>query len=153
MINLTQFLLQYGYIGLFLAAFLSGSILPFASEAIFLALLIKPFSLDPASCLFWASFGNFLGGVSCYYLGSLGNVQSIKKILNISPAQLKRALGFLQNKEQPAWAFFTFLPIIGDLIAVSLGFLQINYKAVFIYMYLGKLSRYLFILVSFLYFK
>ena len=39
------FLTQYGYWGMFLAAFLAGSVFPFSSEAVILALMAT--GLDP----------------------------------------------------------------------------------------------------------
>jgi len=39
-------------------------------------------------------------------------------------------------------AFLTWLPIVGDIIAVALGLLKINVYKVTLFMTLGKLARY-----------
>ena len=51
--------IEWGYIGLFVASFLAATILPIASEAVFIAML---FSFNPWVCLFFATTGNTLGG-------------------------------------------------------------------------------------------
>ena len=47
--------IEWGYIGLFVASFLAATILPVASEALFIAML---FSFNPWVCLFVAGTGN-----------------------------------------------------------------------------------------------
>ena len=41
-----QFLIDWGYWGLFLGSFIAGSVLPFSSEAV-LAACVGPLGLDP----------------------------------------------------------------------------------------------------------
>ena len=55
-----QFLLDYGYVGMFLAAFLAGSILPFSSEALLVAFV--EMGLDPVGTVAAATLGNFFAG-------------------------------------------------------------------------------------------
>jgi membrane protein YqaA with SNARE-associated domain len=40
-------------------------------------------------------------------------------------------------------SFFCWLPIIGDPIAVGLGFFRTNYLLVALWMFMGKLVRYI----------
>ena len=47
-----EFLLEYGYIGLFIGTFLAATILPFSSEFLLLGLLIA--GADPWTCFLWA---------------------------------------------------------------------------------------------------
>ena len=54
---------EWGYFGLFIAAFLAGSIIPFSSEAVLGLLLIAGY--DSWGCVFSATLGNWLGGVTC----------------------------------------------------------------------------------------
>ena len=51
---------EWGYFGLFIAAFLAGSIIPFSSEAVLGLLLIAGY--DSWGCVFSATLGNWLGG-------------------------------------------------------------------------------------------
>ena len=60
----------YGYAGLFVSSFISATVLPMSSEVVFSAFVVGKFNL--LYCVLWASLGNFLGGMTGYYLGWLG---------------------------------------------------------------------------------
>ena len=68
--SLSQTLADWGYWGLFLSAFVAGSIVPFSSEAVMVVLV--RLGLDPALCLLAAATGNTAGGMTCYWIGHLG---------------------------------------------------------------------------------
>ena len=74
-------LISLGYFGMFLAAFLAATILPFSSEVVFTTLYWQNFS--PFWLVFWASLGNILGGMTCYALGLLGKMEWIEKWMKI----------------------------------------------------------------------
>lgn len=133
-------LIELGYFGLFIAAFLAATVLPFSSEVVFSALVIA--GMDMWSCIIWATLGNWLGGLSCYYLGYLGKVEWIEKYLKIKKEKIDKLQIWLQGKGG-LMAFFVFLPGIGDVIAVALGFLRANVTLVAISMFLGKFIRYI----------
>jgi len=133
-------LINWGYLGLFVATFLAGSILPFSSEVVLSSLLIA--GGNAWYCLLAASVGNFLGGMTCYWLGRLGNIQWLEKYLHVKEEKLNKAVGFLQGKGS-FFAFFTFLPFVGDLLAVGLGYLRANPWITAISMLIGKSVRYL----------
>ena len=63
-------LAAHGGIGMFCAAFLAGTFLPFASEAVLLALLAA--GTNPVELLIWGTAGNTLGGLFNYGVGSMG---------------------------------------------------------------------------------
>ena len=131
-------LIEWGYWGIFVSAAVAGSILPFSSEAVLVALL--GMGLDPVGLLIAATAGNTLGGMTCYALGMLGNRNHIRR-LGISEEKLARAERFLAGRGA-AMAFFAFLPVIGSAIAVVLGMLRSNRWIVVPAMALGKLLRY-----------
>ncbi|MBR3793168.1 MAG: DedA family protein, partial [Alistipes sp.] len=79
--SIVEFFIEWGYIGLFLSALLAGSIVPFSSELV-LTVLVQ-MGADPTVCLISASVGNTVGGLVCYYLGYLGNMQWIERWLKI----------------------------------------------------------------------
>ena len=79
--SLTQFFTDWGYVGLFLSAFVAGSILPFSSEVV-LVILVR-MGLDPLLCLFAAASGNTLGGMTCYWIGHLGKRDWITRYLRV----------------------------------------------------------------------
>jgi len=133
-------LIIYGYLGVFVASFLAATILPFSSEVVITGVLLAGASYWP--CLIAASVGNFLGGMTCYWLGMIGKIEWIKKYLRLDISRLERIQKKIQHKG--SWVgFFVFLPGIGDFIAVALGFLRANVWIVAISMLIGKVVRYL----------
>ena len=137
--SLTQVLVEWGYVGLFLSALLAGSIVPFSSELVMVALV--GMGLSPALCVLSATLGNTLGGMTCYYLGRLGRLDWIEKYLKVKREKIERTRLFLQGKGA-LMAFFTFLPFVGEAIAIALGFMRSNVPLVVLSMLLGKLVRY-----------
>lgn len=134
-----EFLIEYGYIGVFIASFLAATILPFSSEVVLTGVLLAGSAYWP--CMVAATLGNFLGGMSCYWLGMLGKVEWIEKYLKLDAKKLQKVQDWIAGKG--SWmGFFVFLPGIGDFIAVALGFLRANVWIVAISMFLGKAIRY-----------
>lgn len=134
-----EFLISYGYIGIFIASFLAATILPFSSEVVLSGVLLAGSSYWP--CMIAATFGNFLGGMTCYYLGMVGKIEWIEKYLKMNINKLHKVQNWLKGKG--AWVgFLIFLPVVGDLIAVGLGFLRANVWIVAISMLIGKTFRY-----------
>jgi membrane protein YqaA with SNARE-associated domain len=132
-------LVEYGYLGVFVASFLAATVLPFSSEVALTGVLWAGASYWP--CLIAASAGNSLGGMTCYWIGTLGKVEWIEKYLKMKKEKLAAVQGWVQKKG--AWsAFFVFLPGIGDFIAVALGFLRANAWTVALFMTAGKTLRY-----------
>ena len=143
--TLTQLLVDWGYWGLFLSAFVAGSILPFSSEAV-LVVLVR-MGLDPVLCVAAAASGNTLGGMTCYAIGMLGRTSWIER-LGVTPRQLARARKFLAGRGA-AMAFFAFLPTIGEAIAILLGLMRSNLPITAAAMFAGKTARYVVVLLSF----
>jgi membrane protein YqaA with SNARE-associated domain len=135
-----QTLIEWSYFGLFIATFLAGSILPFSSEFVLSGLLAV--GSNSTGCLLAATAGNFLGGMSCYYIGHLGKIEWIEKYLHIKEEKLQKGMKFMEGKGS-AMAFFTFIPVVGDLLAVSLGYMRANIWITSVSMLLGKFFRYL----------
>lgn len=134
---------EYGYIGLFLASFLAATILPLGSEVVFVGLLAA--GLNGWTCVGVASVGNWLGGMTNYWLGHLGKIEWIEKYLKVKKTKIDRMQLWLEGKG--AWmAFFSFLPVVGDVIALALGYMRANIYIVNVSMFLGKLLRYILIM-------
>lgn len=134
---------EYGYIGLFLASFLAATILPFGSEFVFAGLIAL--GMDAWLCVGIASVGNWMGGMTNYYLGRLGKIEWIEKYLKISRERIDKMQKWL-DKKGSYMAFFSFLPAIGDIIALALGYMRANVYIVNITMFLGKFMRYVLIM-------
>ena len=131
---------EWGYIGLFIASFLGATIIPFSSELVFSLLIIKGYDFNLS--LLVATTGNWLGGLSSYFLGRLGKWSTLEKYFRLKKEKIVK---FKTNidKWSSLLAFFCWLPIVGDPIAVSLGFFRTNYLLVALWMFMGKLIRYI----------
>ena len=74
---IVDFLIQYGYFGMFLAAFLAASIVPFSSEAVMVGLQVA--GLDPVMLLVWGTVGNVGGSMFNYCIGRVGRMEGREK--------------------------------------------------------------------------
>lgn len=132
-------LTEYGYWGLFLASFLAATILPFSSEVVFMALIAL--GMDVWTCIAYATVGNAVGGATCYYLGRLGKTEWLEKWFKIKRESIDRTIQRLQGKGA-VMGFFGFLPAVGDIMLVALGFMRANTSVVMVSMTIGKFARY-----------
>ena len=121
-----QLLIEWGLPGLFISALLAGSIVPFSSELVLVALV--KLGLPPIACLISATLGNTVGGMTCYYMGRLGKISWIEKYFKVKKEKVDKMVKFLQGKGA-LMAFFTFLPAIGEVIAIALGFMRKQHMA------------------------
>ena len=131
--------IEYGYWGLFLASFLAATILPFSSEVVFAGLIAA--GLDVWSLIIFATVGNSLGGATCYYMGKLGKIEWLNKWFKISEDKITKTTNRLQGKGS-LMGFFGFLPAVGDVILVALGYMRAHASLVMISMTIGKFPRY-----------
>jgi membrane protein YqaA with SNARE-associated domain len=133
-------LIKLGYLGLFLSSFLASTIIPLSSDIVLSALIALKF--DVWTCIIVATVGNFLGGLTTYGLGYLGKWKWIEKYFKKSKKDIEK----FQHKIKKAGiiaAAFAWLPFVGDLIALALGFLRFKPVPVFIMMFIGRLCRFM----------
>lgn len=131
---------EWGYAGLFLAAFISGTVFPLSSEGLLIVMLSLGYNMTTSVAV--ATLGNFLGGVTCYYIGRLGNPEWIEKYFKINPDKWNKGLSFIQKGPGAIIAFFSFLPVWGEVIILALGYTRANVLLTNISMLLGKFIRY-----------
>ena len=135
-------LVDYGPIGMLVASFIAGSVFPFSSEAVMLAMLAA--GVDPWELVITASIGNVAGSMFNYGVGRLGRLDWIEKYLHVKKESLDRAQRFMGG--HGAWmGFFAFLPILGSAISILLGLMRANIIITLISITLGKVMRYLII--------
>lgn len=136
---LTDFLLNYSYWGMLVAAFIAGSVFPFSSETLMLALWAA--GLDPTKLIIFGSIGNVLGSMFNYGLGRMGRLDWLERWFHIKKESLDKARRFMGGRG--AWmGFFCFLPILGSAISVILGFTRANMFISVLSITLGKVLRY-----------
>lgn len=132
---------QWGYIGLLICAFIAGSVVPLSSEAILTVAVVPPFNLAPVPSLIAATIGNVLGGMTCYWMGTLGNMEWISKYFHVSPEKLARAQQFIGHRG--AWfGLLAWIPILGTAISIALGYMHANKWGTIVTMAIGKGLRY-----------
>lgn len=135
-------LVDYGPLGMMIASFIAGSVFPFSSEAVMLAMLAA--GVDPWELVITASIGNVAGSMFNYGVGRLGRLDWIEKYLHVKKENLDRAQRFMGG--HGAWmGFFAFLPILGSAISILLGLMRANVIITLISITLGKVMRYLII--------
>lgn len=140
------FFSEYGYWGMGVLAFLSGSIVPITSEV--LLVLFLSLGLNAVWLTLVATFGNTLGGVTCYFVGMLADKESVVKMFKITPRRMQRADRIIQKYGYWA-ALISFVPVIGETLLVLLGIMRVSWWKVAIVMAVGKLIRYGFITMSY----
>ena len=130
------------YIGLFIVSFLSSTLLPLASEAFVLAFI--KFDFNPILVLFVATLANTLGSLSTYALAYLGKEKVLQKYFASS---LKKLENYTLNfyKFGGIFAFLSFLPLVGDIFVLGLGFAKYPILKAAFFIALGKFSRYFFL--------
>lgn len=93
--------------------------------------------------LFWpalnvATLGNTLGGLSSYVIGHLlPDEQALSKKIS------RHAHGLEWTRRHGApILFFSWLPLIGDVLCVAAGWLRINWGSAAFFIAIGKFARY-----------
>ena len=131
---------ELGLLGLFIASFLSATILPMNSEIVLTILLVNNYPLHTS--LFIATLGNWLGGIPNYGLGYLGKLKLLERFIGVKREKVEQ-IKIKIDRLGSFLAFFCWMPIIGDLFAVGLGFFKISFLRVIIWMLVGKAIRYI----------
>lgn len=135
-----HFLINYGYWGMLMAAFLAGSFFPFSSEAVMVGL--QAAGLDPWGLVVYGTIGNVLGGMFNYGVGHMGRLDWIERYLHVDKESLDKAERFMAGRG--AWmGFFAFLPILGSAITIMLGLMRANVVISITSISIGKFLRYL----------
>lgn len=137
---------EYGLSTLFVAAFISATLLPIGSEPVLFGLL----KLNPD--LFWpavlvATAGNTLGGMVDWWMG-YGAHEVVDRYRH-SRSHVK-ALEWLE-KLGPKACLLAWLPIVGDPLCAVAGWLKLSFWPCVVYMLIGKFLRYVTMTAALLY--
>jgi membrane protein YqaA with SNARE-associated domain len=129
-----------GLFGLFIGCLLSATIIPFSSEALLAGALLLDYS--PWTVILVATLGNTIGGMSCYLLGWLCKWSWIERFLKVKEETLAKASAKVEKYGSLA-ALLTWMPIIGDPIALAMGLMRTRVVPTTVLMFLGKGLRYM----------
>mgnify|MGYP005687084859 FL=1 len=135
-----EYFADLGYLGLFISCFLAATfVIPFSPEVILGILIVKGFNLQLT--IFIETIGNWMGGMTSYFVGRIGDWKKIEKYFKIKK---EKVLRFKQkiDKWGSVLAFFTWFPLGGDILALSLGFFKVDPYKVSLWMLIGKFFRF-----------
>ncbi|MDO9170045.1 MAG: YqaA family protein [Methylobacter sp.] len=124
--------------GLFISAFISSTIAPGGSEAI-LAYMVAAGHYQVELLVIVATIGNTLGAITTWGLGVL----AAKKfpVSTLLSEKKQKALEVVRKKG--LWTlFFTWLPLVGDVLCFAGGWLKLPFFQACLIILLGKLGRY-----------
>jgi membrane protein YqaA with SNARE-associated domain len=129
------------YLSLFAISFLAATILPFSSE-LTLAGLIATSDYDNLLLLIVASFGNVLGSIVNWALGSYSRNLTTKKWFPFKETQIERSSKWFRKFGK--WSLlFAWVPVVGDPLTLVAGILRVKFIDFIILVAIGKVSRYL----------
>ena len=129
------------YLSLFAISFLAATILPFSSE-LTLAGLIATSDYDNLLLLIVASFGNVLGSLVNWALGSYSRNLTKKKWFPFKETQIERSSKWFRKFGK--WSLlFAWVPVVGDPLTLVAGILRVKFIDFIILVAIGKVSRYL----------
>jgi membrane protein YqaA with SNARE-associated domain len=129
------------YLSLFVISFLAATILPFSSE-LTLAGLIATSDYDNLLLFIVASFGNVLGSVVNWALGSYSRNLTTKKWFPFKETQIERSSKWFRKFGK--WSLlFAWVPVVGDPLTLVAGISRVKFIDFIILVAIGKVSRYL----------
>ncbi|HHF7322538.1 TPA: YqaA family protein [Haemophilus influenzae] len=126
---------------MFISAFLSATVLPGNSEVIFVALAVPKlmlgslFNADILALILIATAGNSLGSLTTYGIG--------RWIPKFDPKNYRTLWAINQLRRYGAIALLlSWLPVVGDLFCAIAGWLRLNFVTSSLFIFLGKMVRY-----------
>lgn len=132
------------YLFIFLVSFLSATVLPLGSEGLLLY-YVNDVNLSVFYLWLWASLGNTLGGLTNWFLGLYLVRFEHQKWFPVTPKTRQKAERFF-NKYGVWSLLFTWLPVVGDGIALVSGVLRTPIWYFLPLVLIGKAARYALIL-------
>lgn len=145
---LTLALPSVGLSAIFIVSVISATLLPLGSEpAVFGFVKIAPEMFWPA--IFVATLGNTLGGAISYAMG-LGAEKAYERWREKHPEKQHGKAGgrwhdyisYWLHRLGPPALFFSWVPVIGDLLCAVAGWLRLPFWPSVAYMAIGKFLRY-----------
>lgn len=129
-----------GLFGLFLGNLLAATVVPFSSDALYIAALAV--SKNPAACFVVATAGNWIGSMITFGMGWIGKWEWIEKWFKVKPETLEKQKEKIDK--YGVWlALIAWIPIIGDVIALALGFYKTKPFWTSVLLLVGKALRFL----------
>ncbi len=139
----SQFIAQYGGIGVRIGMFLESSIIPIPSEAVFVA--AGALGIDLATIIIFGTIGSTLGAIVGYYIGLKGGRPVIDKIgpyLFITHEKVANAQKFYQKHGGAAVLISRLVPFIPfKVFSITSGILKLDLKQFVFFTFIGTVPR------------
>ena len=127
------------YLGLFAAAFIAATLLPFYSEVALAGL--QSAGYDPVALWCWATAGNSLGAAVNWAIGRWLLGYQDRRWFPFKPKQLGPAQRWYQR--WGVWSLLlAWLPVGGDALTFIAGLMRVNFVLFFTLTAIGKGARY-----------
>lgn len=134
-----DFLAEYGLLGLFIGSFLAATVVPFSADVLLVGMLVADVN-SAVALLVVATLGNWIGGITSYGIGRAGKWEWIER-LHVSRESLEKQKTRIERFGAPI-ALLTWVPFIGDVFAVALGFYRVKFLPAIFWMLIGKGARF-----------
>ena len=96
---------------------------------------------DPYGCLLVGTLGNWLGSVLTYWIGWLGRWEWLEKWFKVKPETLQKQKAKIDR--YGVWlALLAWIPIVGDVLAIALGFYKVRPLWTMVLLLIGKAGRF-----------
>ena len=137
------FTTEAGLAGLFLASFLSATVLPGGSEAALFA-VIRMHPENAAAAFMLASAGNTLGGMSTYAMARFipGRIAHGADPGDGHPDSFAATHAATLHRWGPPALLLAWTPVVGDALCAAAGWLRLPPVACTLWMAVGKAARY-----------
>ena len=132
-----------GLLGLFVTGLLASTLLPLASEPVFIAYLLSDPHAPRLASVLSIGLGNTLGGVITYFMGRGLRLLWLRGHPEDAP-EGKIAAKARQSVQRfgPLALVMSWLPVIGDPLCLIAGSLRLSAWACVFWIATGKLARY-----------
>lgn len=138
--QLQSILLEWGYLGMFISALLAATILPFSSDVVLMGLVAA--GCSPVAIVVVATLGNWTGGLISYGMGWLGKLEWLEKYCRVKPENIAKQKARV-DRWGPLLAITSWIPFVGDIFAIVLGFYKAKFIPTAFWLLVGKLLRYM----------
>lgn len=125
--------------GMFLSALLAATILPFSSDLVLGGLVAA--GCNPVAIVAVATLGNWMGGLISYGMGWLGKTEWLERYFRVKPESIVKQKARV-DRWGPLLAITSWVPFVGDIFAIVLGFYKAKFWPTAWWLLVGKLLRY-----------
>lgn len=128
-----------GLAGLFIGTFLAATVVPFSSDALYIGILAT--GINPVVCLVTGTLGNWIGGITTYFLGRVARWEWIERVFKVKRETLEKQKKHIDRFG--VWtALVSWVPFIGDVLVIALGFYKTPAVPTIILLLIGKFLRF-----------